>query len=66
MSPELYLAYLLACIVIIIVPGPTVTLKRPVTLEGLRLLIWKDPASVGASVHSNNQWEPGSAFVRLH
>ena len=26
MSPELYLAYLLACIVIIIVPGPTVTL----------------------------------------
>ena len=25
MSPELYLAYLLACIVIIIVPGPTVT-----------------------------------------
>jgi len=25
-SPELYLAYLLACIVIIIVPGPTVTL----------------------------------------
>jgi threonine/homoserine/homoserine lactone efflux protein len=26
MSPETYLAYLLACIVIIIVPGPTVTL----------------------------------------
>jgi len=26
MSPEVYLAYLLACIVIIIVPGPTVTL----------------------------------------
>jgi homoserine/homoserine lactone efflux protein len=26
MSPELYLAYLLACIVIVIVPGPTVTL----------------------------------------
>ena len=26
MSPELYLAYLIACIVIIIVPGPTVTL----------------------------------------
>ncbi len=26
MSPELYLAYLLACVVIIIVPGPTVTL----------------------------------------
>jgi homoserine/homoserine lactone efflux protein len=26
MTPELYLAYLLACIVIIIVPGPTVTL----------------------------------------
>ena len=26
MSPELYLAYLVACIVIIIVPGPTVTL----------------------------------------
>jgi threonine/homoserine/homoserine lactone efflux protein len=26
MSPELYLAYLVACVVIIIVPGPTVTL----------------------------------------
>ena len=26
MSPEIYLAYLVACIVIIIVPGPTVTL----------------------------------------
>jgi threonine/homoserine/homoserine lactone efflux protein len=26
MSPEIYLAYLIACIVIIIVPGPTVTL----------------------------------------
>jgi threonine/homoserine/homoserine lactone efflux protein len=26
MSPELYLAYLIACVVIIIVPGPTVTL----------------------------------------
>jgi len=26
MSPDLYLAYLLACLVIIIVPGPTVTL----------------------------------------
>jgi threonine/homoserine/homoserine lactone efflux protein len=26
MSPELYLAYLVACIVIIIIPGPTVTL----------------------------------------
>jgi threonine/homoserine/homoserine lactone efflux protein len=26
MSPDVYLAYLLACIVIIVVPGPTVTL----------------------------------------
>src|SRR5438552_10258484 len=26
MSPELYLAYVLACIVLVIVPGPTVTL----------------------------------------
>jgi threonine/homoserine/homoserine lactone efflux protein len=26
MSPELYLAFLLACVVIMIVPGPTVTL----------------------------------------
>ena len=50
MSLELYLAYLVACVVITIVPGPTVTLIAANSLpHGMRAGLLTSPARSWAS-----------------
>lgn len=50
MSPELYLAYLIATIVIIVVPGPSVTLIIANSLRhGTRAGLMTSPADSSAS-----------------